>query len=664
MYRARKPFYGDQLRIIRSPEKLERDGNPGSDLTNTWRDLELLNAWGMRTGIQSYSARTTFELNVKTVFQPLFDISQPTLLYYTGHRLDKKKASEKCYSASPRLDELIERFVRYRDRYDSDPLFHVLKTLKEKCDGRKVKGGELFLHQFGFCDLYGLLKFWCAAVCDYVNARDRPIWSFRDTWFSEDVKPWLLEDEDPRVPEEEETGVPKDGEPRVPEDEEPRAPEDEEPRVPEDEKPWFLEDKDPRVPEEEETGVPEDEEPRAPEDEEPRVPKDEEPRVPEDEEPRVLEDEEPRAPEDEERRVSEDEELWVSEDEELVSQFEEKCILNRFNSQLLIILDSCYSGEVAQQLHDFVSDIREKVPLPPDGIKITVQAACGTDERTVGGYFTPVFTYLNDPGNEEVLEKWKDEWGKMTEEARRNYKSLDLPSPMVVTTLPAPKDTTMSFSFQNSLGFYTKVTLFPDAGFFKFCYVKVQKHQNKTFEGQDRVLNEDTANDIMNNGQFIVEDYKLKIFRGSSGQAARYAGNPVGLFLVKVPSDIYFCAHIHFAHNNTRYHTRINLVLHHNVPCVETGIYEEDHDGKSPRQIKDGKHKIKVTEHPNANKLVQTCRNFVEEREPGRWSDVNKWNMTGKDEVSVLGKFKMVQERSAWEDKYLKYIEQFYPKSF
>ena len=641
MYRARKPFYGDQLRIIRSPEKLERDGNPGSDLTNTWKDLELLDAWGRKTGILSYPPIPTFEFKVYTVFEPFFDIRHPTLLYYTGHGLDKKKASEICYSASPRLDELMERFVRYRDRYDCDPLFHVLKTLKEKCDGRKVKGGELFLHQFGFCDLYGLLKFWCVAVCDYVNVQDRrPILNYRKTWFPEDEKPWLLKDEDPRVPEEEETGVPEDGEPRVPEDEEPRAPDDEEPRVPEDEKPWFLEDKDPRVPEEEETGVPEDGEPRVPEDGEPRAPKDEEPRVPEDEEPRVLEDEELRAPEDEER--------WVP---------------NRFNSQLLIILDSCYSGEVAQQLHDFVRDIGEKVPRPPDGINITVQAACGTDERTVGGYFTPVFTYLNDPENEEVLEKWKDEWEKMTEEARSNYKSLDLPSPMVVTTLPAPEDTTMSFSFQNNVGFYTKVTLFPDAGFFKFCYVKVQKHQNKTFEGQDRVLTKDTANDIMNNGQFIVQDYKLKIFRGSSGQAARYAGNPVGLFLVKLPSNIYFCAHIHFAHNNTRYHTRINLVLHHNVPCV-TGIYEEDHDGKSPRQIKKGEHKINVTEHYNAGKLVQNCREFVEKEEPGRWSDVNKWNMTGKDDVSVLGKFKMVQERSAREDKYLKYIEQFYPKSF
>ena len=553
MYRERKPLYGDQLRIIGSPEKLERDGNPGSDLTNTRRDLELLDVWGRKSKILSYPATTTFDSKVKIAFHPLFEISHPTFLYYVGHGLDKEKASELHYSASPRLDELMARFVRYRDRPDYDPLFHVLDTLKEKCDGRKVKGGELFLHQFGFCDLYGLLKFWCAGVCDYVNVHDDcyPSLNFGKTWIPEYEKAWFLEDEEP----------------------------------------WFLED----------------------------------------EEPWFLEDEEP----------------WVP---------------NLFNSQLVVILDSCYSGEVAQQLHDFVSDIREKVPSPPDGINITIQAACGTDERTFGGYFTPVFTYLNDPENEEVLEKWKDEWKKMTEEARSNYKSLDLPSPMVVTTLPAPEDTTMKFTFQGNFGWKTSVTLFPDAGFFKFCFVKVHRHQDKTlFEGQDRVLDGTEAKILMDNGEFKVFDYKLKTFSGSSGQAARFRGNPVGLFLLEVPSGelkLIICAHIHFAHNNTGYHTRINLVQHHNVPCV-TGIYGEDRGKMTPTKIKKGEHKIDVTDHYNAGKLVQNCREFVEKEEPGRWSDVSKWDMAGKDDVSVLGKFKMIQERSAWEDESLKYIEQF-----
>ena len=545
MFRDRKPFYGDQLRIIGSPEKLERDGNPGSDLTNTRRDLELLDVWGRKSKILSYPATTTFDSKVKIAFHPLFEISHPTFLYYVGHGLDKEKASELHYSASPRLDELMARFVRYRDRPDYDPLFHVLDTLKEKCDGRKVKGGELFLHQFGFCDLYGLLKFWCAGVCDYVNVHDDcyPSLNFGKTWFPEDEERWVSEDEEQ----------------------------------------WFLEDEEPWVP-------------------------------------------------------------------------------NLFNSQLVVILDSCYSGEVAQQLHDFVSDIREKVPSPPDGINITIQAACGTDERTFGGYFTPVFTYLNDPENEEVLEKWKDEWKKMTEEARSNYKSLDLPSPMVVTTLPAPEDTTMKFTFQGNFGWKTSVTLFPDAGFFKFCFVKVHRHQDKTlFEGQDRVLNDKLVTRFMRRRQFNVIDYKLKIMGGSPGPDRPYAGNPLGLFLLDDPhdGDKVICAHIHFDKRDTSRYSRVNLVHHKRPPFGSKSLlHYEDHDGLSQTALKYNKYKKKVTLDRCTHQLVEACRQFVQEDEMGRWEDVSRWNMTEED-VSVKRKFRMVQERSAWEDNYLKYIEKF-----
>ena len=545
MFRDRKPFYGDQLRIIGSPEKLERDGNPGSDLTNTRRDLELLDVWGRKSKILSYPATTTFDSKVKIAFHPLFEISHPTFLYYVGHGLDKEKASELHYSASPRLDELMARFVRYRDRPDYDPLFHVLDTLKEKCDGRKVKGGELFLHQFGFCDLYGLLKFWCAGVCDYVNVHDDcyPSLNFGKTWFPEDEERWVSEDEEQ----------------------------------------WFLEDEEPWVP-------------------------------------------------------------------------------NLFNSQLVVILDSCYSGEVAQQLHDFVSDIREKVPTPPDGINITIQAACGTDERTFGGYFTPVFTYLNDPENEEVLEKWKDEWKKMTEEARSNYKSLDLPSPMVVTTLPARNDTTMKFTFQGNFGLYTNVTLFPDAGFFKFCFVKVHRHQDKTlFEGQDRVLNDKLVTRFMRRRQFNVIDYKLKIMGGSPGPDRPYAGNPLGLFLLDDPhdGDKVICAHIHFDKRDTSRYSRVNLVHHKRPPFGSKSLlHYEDHDGLSQTALKYNKYKKKVTLDRCTHQLVEACRQFVQEDEMGRWEDVSRWNMTEED-VSVKRKFRMVQERSAWEDNYLKYIEKF-----
>ena len=285
---CRQQMVKDSLRIVRSPEKLERDEHPGSDVTNTTRDYKLLAAWGHKKDLLYSYAET--ESNVKSLdvlvefaFNPALLRTKPTLWYYTGHGLNKTKASKLRYSASPFLDKLMEEFLANREPREFDPLLDPLDTLEGKCGKRKVEGGELFLHKFGFCDLYGLLKFWCGGVWDYSG---------------------LIEDEEPS------------------------------------------------------------------------------------------------------------------------------------HLPLVIILDSCHSGELAQQLHDFVRDVEKINPGSLDEINIAIQAACSPDERTFGGYFTPVFTFLNDPDNEELLEKWKDEWEKMGEEDRSKYKLPDLPSPMVVTTLP------------------------------------------------------------------------------------------------------------------------------------------------------------------------------------------------------------------------------------
>lgn len=250
----------------------------------------------------------------------------------------------------------------------------------------------------------------------------------------------------------------------------------------------------------------------------------------------------------------------------------------------------------------------------------------------------------------------------MTEEARSNYKSLDLPSPMVVTTLPARDDTTMKFTFQGNYGVYTNVTLFPDAGFFKFCFVKVHRHQDKTlFEGQDRVLTEQLATQFMRKRQFNVIDYKLKIMGGSPGPDRPYAGNPLGLFLLDDPhdGDKVICAHIHFDKRDTSRYSRVNLVHHKRPPVGSTSLlHYEDRDELSATALKHNRHKKKVTLDGCTHQLVEACRQFVQKDEMGRWEDVSRWNMTEED-ISVKRKFRMVQERSAWEDNYLKYIEKF-----
>ena len=311
------------------------------------------------------------------------------------------------------------------------------------------------------------------------------------------------------------------------------------------------------------------------------------------------------------------------------------------NKHLVIILDSCHSGKIAQELIEFQRETDEQDPslLSENKNSITIQAACGPDERTFGGYFTPCFVYLNDPNNEELLNGLVGKWNGMTDEERNEYSSIDLPSPMVVTTRAESKGATMQLTVQNF-----KLTLFQDPGFFKFCSIKVYQDQDMRHV---RVLNAPLASAFMSSPHFDVRDYKLKTYKGT-GPTDPYAGTPMGLFLVDDPKNSGFavCAHIHFEKGNTAKFTRINLV-HHKKPPMENTLYIEDH-----------LHKIVLPLDANATKLVTACRQCVDKKEPGRWTDVTKWSMTGM-QLGVNGLFRVQQERSAWEESYLKHIKQF-----
>ena len=510
-------FY-DQLFIIQSPEILKVNDHPGLDETFTSNDFDLLDDLGRKVALIRRKlvedSIVNFESRISRAFNSEFVGSWSTIWYYTGHALDKEKASKLQYSSSPNLGNLVRRFVDDHRGYNHS--LTLSNFLTKKCEGRKVKGGELFLHRFGFCDLYGLLKYWLVGSDGYPSV----------------LRNWETH-----------------------------------------------------------------------------------------------------------RQIR-------------------KPLLKHF----VIIVDSCYSGEFAKQLPEFIKDTEQLDPTLFDEINITIQAACGPDERTFGGYFTPVFTYLNDPDNEQLLETLKIEWEGMTEEAKNKYRLLDLPSPMIVTTLPAPQGSTMEIPVMNNYCEDLKVNLFPDAGFFKFCFLKVYRHQDKTLhEGQDRVLDQDLATQFMSRRQFNVIDYKLKIMGGSPGPDRPYAGNPLGLFLLEDPHDEgkVICAHIHFDKKDTSHYSRVNLVHHKRPPLESTSLlHDEDRDNLSKTTIKYYKYKIEVTHDRCTHQLVEACRQFVQEDEMGRWEDVSRWNMTEED-ISVKRKFRMVQERSAWEDNYLKYIEKF-----
>ena len=573
--------------LLPSPEKLDISMNlPGSDVTDTLEDFQRIKNWAkenklLNTGFPDYRERqdkqlekSSFKSLVQLAFSTPFvamrntrspDLEELVVWFYTGHGLGTETAKTLEYLSTP----CLSNFDLNHNYLDDAIVFDFVQ--KE----RKVQGGELCLHMGGFCDLYGLLKPWIAAVkSESINAPGQ-----------------------------------------------------------------------------------------------------------------------------------------------------------KKNKHLVVILDSCHSGIIAQELKEFERQVRKKDDSFLKENSVTIQAACGPNERTFGGYFTPVFLYLNDPQNKKLLEQLRKSWKQMTDEKKDEYRSIELPSPMVVTTRaslqgteeqaqpppdqgrtvdpqpplaqgdtvdpqpppaqggtvdpqpppaqggtvdpqpppaqggtvdpqpsPAqgdtvdlqPQNVTMEINVQNF-----KLTLFPDAGFFKFCSLKVfQYRQAKALEPlvKERALYRTTVEAFMKSKSFKVLDYKLKTYTGT-GPADKNAGSPKALFLLDDPHNPGFavCAHVHFKAGSTDVNDvqRISLVHHKRPPgrCIE---YVED----------GGKFRVNINKAADAaRELVKACRQYVDTNEPGRWNNVSQWNMTGS-QLSVNGQFRL-NERSAWEQSYLTSIKKY-----
>ena len=549
--------------LLPSPEKLHTSMNSaGSDVTDTLEDFQRIKNWAeenklLNTGFSDYRERqdkqlekSSFKSLVQLAFSTAFvamrntrnpDLEELVFWFYTGHGLGKETAKTLEYLSTPCLSN-----VDLNHNYHDDSI--VFDFVQKE---RKVQGGELCLHMGGFCDLYGLLKPWIAAVkSESINAPGQ-----------------------------------------------------------------------------------------------------------------------------------------------------------KKNKHLVVILDSCHSGIIAQELKEFEKQVRKKDESFLKENSVTIQAACGPNERTFGGYFTPPFLYLNDPQNKKLLEQLRKSWKQMTDEKKDEYRSIELPSPMVVTTRaslqgtkeqaqpppaqggtvnpqpppaqgdtvdpqpppaqggtvdphppPAqgdtvdsqPQNVTMEINVQNF-----KLTLFPDAGFFKFCSLKVfQYQQAKALEPlvKERALYRATVEAFMKSKSFKVLDYKLNTYTGT-GPADKNAGSPKGLFLLDDSHNPGFavCAHVHFKAGSTDVNDvqRINLVHHKRPPgrCIE---YVED----------GGKFRVNIDKTADAaRELVKACRQYVDTNEPGRWNNVSQWNMTGS-QLSVNGKFRL-NERSAWEQSYLTSIKKY-----
>ena len=285
----------------------------------------------------------------------------------------------------------------------------------------------------------------------------------------------------------------------------------------------------------------------------------------------------------------------------------------RCNKHFVLILDSCYSGIFANDLKELA---QRSYPWNENGCTVTIQASCGAEEPTFGGYFTPLFLHLNK--NPEDLDQFTKEWEKLNAQEKESFSSLRLPSPMVATTRKDENDHSL-YIRKKCQNF--NMVLFSDAAFFKYCFVRKFEKLNSECA---RALDNNSVKTFLSQSSFTVLDYKLK---KTSPHAARYPNTPMGLFLVQDPPDPDYvvCVHIHFPLDDTNIAnvSRINLA-HHLRPGPGQSIYEEE----KPEM------KIRISEKTReAKELVKACYDEVENLEPGRWCDHSKWNMQGK----VLG---------------------------
>ena len=165
---AMHPYCG----VIPSPEKLDKSYNSqGEDVTNTRGDFNRVWKWLSECpNIEFYrEVKTTidrdehlepsvFKSAIHSAFQAFDPIrntrfpeaEEMVLLYYTGHGLPPSSSG----SSSPLLEE-----VGY-----ANPEEYFAAAQPYITPNRNVKGGELCLHDVGYCDLQGLLKPWIAAV--------------------------------------------------------------------------------------------------------------------------------------------------------------------------------------------------------------------------------------------------------------------------------------------------------------------------------------------------------------------------------------------------------------------------------------------------------------------------------------------------------------------
>ena len=300
------------------------------------------------------------------------------------------------------------------------------------------------------------------------------------------------------------------------------------------------------------------------------------------------------------------------------------------NKHLVIIADSCYSGVLVDDLHQLA--LMQDRPWNENGCTVTVQSASGSGEQTFGDYFTPCFVHFNKPENKKQLRELKKKWDEKSEIEKNAYRAVDLPSPEVVTTMPSEKlrsgEDDPILVLPRIQG--ARLTLFRDAGFFKFCFLSL----SGIVGSKARALTPEAAREFLLHTNFNIRDYKLKKMAKND--------TPMALVLVDDPkdNDHVVCVHIHFSNTDTSLDnvSGVNLI-HHNKPKKASAYklcLQDTFDQKQPFTLQE------------TTRLVTQCRNYVELRNPGLWENSVDWKMK-KSFKTMLEK----KERSDWGNNYV-----------
>ena len=236
------------------------------------------------------------------------------------------------------------------------------------------------------------------------------------------------------------------------------------------------------------------------------------------------------------------------------------------------------------------------------------------------------------------------EWNGKIEIEKDAYREIELPSPKLATTrLPGNVDSENDPVLKLSLqGF--QMYLFRDAGFFKFCYLKYSGALRPSL-----ALDGGAVQTFLERDCFDIIDYKLTKMRN---------GTPIALFLIYNPDDQdqvdnpddqdhVICVRIHFSNSTTAFAniSEVNLVQHQ-CPTYPSLLFLAV---SNPNAVWRLNHKEHATQY---KRLVTQCKNYVEASEPGRWVDVTRWNM-GNNQLGVNHMVRM-RDRSTWMNEYLK----------